>query len=458
MKKMWGGRFKKELARSAKAYSYSLAVDQALFEYDIEVSSAHVKMLGRQKIIRSTEVRKIEQGLRAVLKEYVGKDLAKFSRQFEDVHSFVQAKLEAKIGAVAKKLHTARSRNDLVITATKLYVRENVSRIIGGITALEKGLVRFAVKHKDVIIPGLTHVQHAQAVLMSHHILSYVEMFERDKVRFQNALKLADEMPLGAGAISGTTLPIDRAYVAKLLGFQRISMNSMDAVSDRDTILEILSASSILFMHLSRFSEDLILWNSQEFGFIELGDEFSTGSSLMPQKKNPDMLELCRGRTGSIYGHLVALLVTMKGLPLAYNRDMQEDKKPLFETIGLTLSTLEVLKGLVGSITVNRSRCVLAAHDNSLYATDLLDYFVKHGCAFADAHALVGKIVLESITIGKDLAFFSLEDFKKYFKKVDKKIFDCFKAGHSIDQKNIVGGTGNRVLAKRLQYWMNTLR
>jgi argininosuccinate lyase len=458
MKKMWGGRFKKELAPSAKAYSYSLAVDQMLFEYDIQVSSAHVKMLSRQKIIRTVEAQKIEKGLRSLMKEYAGKDLTKFVSRFEDVHSFIQAKLEDKVGAVAKKLHTARSRNDLVITATKLYMKGNVARIIAGIGLFQKALVRFAEKNQDVIIPGLTHLQHAQAVLMSHHILSYVEMLERDKTRFQNALSLADELPLGSGSLSGTTLPIDRAYVAKLLGFKRVSKNSMDAVSDRDTILEILSASSILFMHLSRLSEDLILWNSQEFGFIELADEFSTGSSLMPQKKNPDMLELCRGRAGAVYGNLLALLVTMKGLPLAYNRDMQEDKKPLFETVAITLKTLEVFSGLVATAKVNRSQCLLAAHDSNLYATDLLDYFVKKGCAFTDAHSLVGAIILESENTGKDLAFFSLEDFKTYFPKADKKIFDCLKADHSIDQKNIEGATGKRVLAKRLQYWKNVLR
>ncbi|MFC1809715.1 argininosuccinate lyase [Candidatus Omnitrophota bacterium] len=457
MAKMWGGRFKKELADNAKAYSYSLAVDQVLFEYDIRVSCAHAKMLAHQKIIKSSEAQAIVKGLKFLLKEFTGKDLSKYATKYEDVHSFIQTKLEAKIGAVAKKLHTARSRNDLVITATKLYLKDNGAHIIVGISSLQKALVRCAAKNKEVIIPGLTHMQHAQVVLLSHHILSYVEMLERDKARFISALDRADELPLGAGSLSGTTLPINRTYVAKLLGFKRLSLNSMDAVSDRDALIEVLSHASILFMHLSRFAEDVILWNSQEFGFIEFSDEYATGSSLMPQKKNPDMLELCRGRTGCVYGNLVSLLTTMKGLPLAYNRDMQEDKKPLFETTALTIATLDILKSVVATMKVNKVRCLLAVHDSYLYATDLLDYFVKKGCAFSDAHTLVGKIVLYSQEKGKDLSFFNLEDFKRFFPKADKAIFNCLKAEHSINEKNVTGATGKRVLAKRLQHWERIL-
>ncbi|MBN1494037.1 MAG: argininosuccinate lyase [Candidatus Omnitrophica bacterium] len=458
MAKMWGGRFKKELAENAKAYSYSLAVDQALLEYDVQASCAHVQMLGRQKIISAAEAHKIVKGLKAIGKEYADTDLTKFATKYEDIHSFIQAKLEAKIGPAAKKMHTARSRNDLVITATKLYLKENSTAIIGKLVMLQKALVRCADKYKEVIIPGLTHVQHAQVVLLAHHILSYVEMLERDKTRFANALELCDELPLGSGSISGTTLPIDRAYVAKQLGFKRVSKNSMDAVSDRDTLVEFLSACAIFFMHVSRLSEDLILWNSQEFGFIELSDEYSTGSSLMPNKKNPDMLELCRGRAGAVYGNLISLLVTMKGLPMAYNRDMQEDKKPLFETVDLTRATLDVLSGLIMTTTVNTSRCMLAVHDSYLYATDLLDYFVERGCAFADAHTLVGKIIMHSQQNGKDLAFFSLNDFKRFFPKTDKKVFECFKPERSIARKNSIGATGNHSVARRIQYWKRTLR
>lgn len=454
MAKLWGGRFKKDLSVQAKAYSYSLRVDQKLFPYDIQVTCAHVDMLAKTKIITAAEAAKIKKGLGTLVRVYGKKDLSEFADEYEDVHSFIQAQLEQRIGAVAKKMHTARSRNDLVITATKLYLKDKVGLLVKRIHALQKGFVKFASKYQDVIIPGFTHLQHAQAVLLAHHMLAYVEMLERDQERLLDALKRIDEMPLGSGSISGTTLPIDRAYTARLLGFKRISQNSMDAVSDRDSVIEVLSALSVMCMHLSRFSEDVILWNSQEFGFIELSDEYATGSSLMPQKKNPDMLELCRGKVGEIYGHLMSVLVMMKGLPLTYNRDMQQDKKPLFEAIDTALLTLDVLKGVLATSRMNTAKCALAMHDSNMYATDMLDYFVKKGLAFADAHSLVGKIVLKSQQTNKDLSFFSLSDFQEFFPRADKQIFQCFKPERSIAAKTSVGATGGTEVKKRIQYWM----
>ena len=458
MAKQWGGRFKKGLASEAKQYSYSMNVDGALLPYDLQVSLAHVKMLSRVKIIKSTEAKKITQGLEKIKKKYVGKGLCEHISKYEDVHEFVQAKLEETVGDVAKKLHTARSRNDLVATSTRLYLKSNLAQVLKALTLFQKALLSFAKKNSKVIIPGYTHLQQAQVVLMSHHVLAYIEMLDRDKARIEDTLKRIDVLPLGSGSLSGTTLPIDRNITKKLLGFSKTAENSMDAVSDRDFVIEVLSDLSILFTHLSRFSEDLILWNSKEFGYIELSDLYATGSSLMPQKKNPDMLELTRGKAGDVIGGLVSVLVMMKGLPLTYNRDMQEDKKPLFESVKNSQLALEVLTGLVKTTTVNKKVCQEAVKNDNLYATDVLDYLVKKGIAFSDAHTLVGKMVLKAEKKQIGLSELTLNEFQKFSSTIDKSIYKLFDAEQAIKNRKVAGSTGSAQVNKRLNYWTNQLR
>ena len=329
MKKLWGGRFSKHLDPVACAYSYSLSIDKELLPYDIQATTAHVKTLAKAKVLKLAEATRLIKGLQWVEKYISTKNISALNKDVEDVHTLIHNLLEKKVGPVAKKVHTARSRNDQVITATKLYLKDKGTVLIDQLANYQKALLVLAKKGKHIAIPGYTHLQRAQAVLFAHHMLAYVEMAERDKERFQSLLTRVDTLPLGSGALAGLSFPLDRMYTAKVLKFSKVSRNSIDAVSSRDDIIEALSCIAILSMHLSRLSEDFILWNSQEFGFIDIPEEFATGSSIMPHKKNADMLELTRGRTGKAFGNLIALLVTMKGLPLAYNRDMQEDKEPL---------------------------------------------------------------------------------------------------------------------------------
>ena len=420
-----------------------------LYKYDIEGSIAHCMMLAKCKIIKNGEAEKIIKGLRDIKKEIdVGR--FKFDIALEDIHMNIERRLIDKIGTVGGKLHTARSRNDQVALDIRLYLRDEIGEIVSLIRGLKKSIVKKAKGNIDVIMPGYTHLQMAQPVLFSHHLLAYYDMFDRDEERFLDMLKRVNVMPLGSAAIAGTNYPIDRKYVAKLLQFPAVTTNSMDAVGDRDFSIEFLSTSAILMMHLSRFSEELIIWSTSEFGFIELDDSFCTGSSIMPQKKNPDVPELVRGKTGRVYGNLMSLLTTMKSLPLAYNKDMQEDKEPLFDTVDTIKASLSIYSKMIGTIKLNRDRLGEAVFQGFMTATDMADYLVMKGLPFRDAHEVVGKVVsfcIKSHKLLSDLTFHELQKFSKSFKK---DIFSFIKTEKSVDRKDVIGGTSKRQVLMRI--------
>jgi len=407
------GRFSKSADKLAEQYTASLAFDQRLYKQDIAGSIAHVKMLAKQSIISDDEAKTIIAGLEDVRKE-IEKGKFKFAAEQEDIHMAIEDRLIEKVGEAGRKLHTARSRNDQVALDMRLFTKEAIADIQKGIRGLQQALLDLAEDNKSVVMPGYTHLQVAQPVLLAHHLLAYFEMLQRDYERFTDCLKRVDVMPLGSGALAGVAYKIDREFLAKELGFGKVSRNSMDAVSDRDFILEYEATAAICMMHLSRMAEEIVLWSSAEFGFIELDDAYSTGSSIMPQKKNPDVAELARGKTGRIYGNLVALLTTMKGLPLAYNRDMQEDKEGLFDTADTLQSTLEVFAGMVKTIKVDEGNTRGALERGYVLATDLADYLVKKGAAFRTAHEIVGKLVNYAVGKGKTLADLDMKEYKKF--------------------------------------------
>ncbi|MBI3999763.1 MAG: argininosuccinate lyase, partial [Candidatus Omnitrophica bacterium] len=440
-KKLWGARFKSELHETAKKFTYSLGIDHELLGAEIKVSMAHALMLSRVGILSEHDSRALVKGLWKVLASIRKKSICSLTNEYEDIHTLIQAELEKKVGKLAQKLHTGRSRNDLVATSTRLYLKEKILTILEAINQFQTVLIYQAEKNRNVVIPGYTHLQRAQVVLLAHHFLAYVEMLERDKSRLVDARRRMNECPLGAGALAGTSLPIDRRFVAKLLGFEKPTANSLDSVSDRDFVLETLSNVAIVFTHLSRFAEDLILWNSQEFGFIALDDQFSTGSSLMPHKKNPDILELVRGRSGQAYGNLLSLLVTMKGLPLAYNRDMQEDKKPLFASLRLLTESLSVLSGTVRTLRVDEANCERASKDSFLFATDVLEYLVKKKIPFLEAHVIVGGLVRKALDSHRTLSGLPFETYQQYSKAFKKDVFDLFDPKASVSGKIPVGST-----------------
>ncbi len=458
MKKLWGGRFRGELDAEAKKFSYSLAVDHELMSADILVSEAHVTMLRRVGLLTKNEAGRILNALKKIPAEFKKNTVERLAGRHEDVHSLIQSLLERKIGAaLAGKLHTGRSRNDLVATSTKIYIRETAVRTIAAFRRFQSALVSRAEKFRDVLIPGHTHLQRAQIVTAAHYFLAYVEMVERDKTRMTDAVDRMNECPLGSGALAGIGLPLDRDFVSRKLGFRKPAANSLDAVSDRDFIVEIISAVAVALMHLSRLAEDLIIWNSQEFGIVELDDRFSTGSSLMPHKKNPDMLELVRGRTGRAYGALISVLVTLKGLPLAYNRDMQEDKKPLFEALALINDSLDVLAGVVGTLEFNRKRCREASHDSFLFATDLLEYLVLKGVPFRDAHEKVGKAVRYATEHQMALNELPLAVYKKLSKSFEPDLFDLFDPRASVERKMTRGSTRPALVKTQINAWKKRL-
>lgn len=458
MKKLWGSRFKEELAADAKDFSFSLAVDYKLLPYEVEVSAAHARMLAKAGLIKKTEAAKIVRGLQSVYRELQGMRLSVFAKEYEDVHALLEDRLAKKIGDAAKKLHTGRSRNDLVSTSTRLYVLDHVWGIMLGIRSAQKSLVGLGVKYQDTVIPGYTHLQRAQPVLLAHHLLAYVEMLERDLSRFDDAARRMNISPLGSGALAGSTLPLDRNYTAKLLGFSRPAANSLDAVSDRDFVIEVLSAIALLMTHLSRLSEDLILWNSSEFGFMTLPDSYSTGSSLMPHKKNPDMAELTRGRAGAAVGALVSVLVMMKGLPLSYNRDMQEDKKSLFEGLDLAIASLGVMANMISKLRFNSARCAAAVSDPLLYATDLVDYLILKKMPFRTAHETVGKLVAQAAAEERALNSFSVPELKKFSALFEKNVADVFKPEKSLARKKTAGSTQPAMVKAALKQWVKRLR
>jgi len=448
--KLWGGRFTSGTASSVEAFTASIDVDARLYRHDIRGSIAHAKMLARQRIIPASDARRIVRGLQIVERE-IDSGKFVFSQADEDIHMNIERRLTELIGAAGGKLHTARSRNDQVALDMRLYLRDEVKSIIDELNVLQRQLALAAKKNLDVIMPGYTHLQRAQPVLFAHHLLAYVDMFERDCGRFADGSERIDVLPLGSGALAGTTFPIDRAYVAKLLGFPRVSKNSIDAVSDRDFVLEFLAAASILFVHLSRLAEELVLWSSQEFGFIELPDGYCTGSSMMPQKKNPDVPELIRGKTGRVFGHLHSLLTIMKGLPLAYNRDLQEDKIPLFDTVDTVKASLKIMGELIAGMKVRRARMLAAVKDGYMNATDLADYLVERSVPFRAAHEVAGKVVQYCVTENKRIEELSMAELKRFSSKFGKNVYRYISAEAVVGRRRALGGTAKGNVLRRLK-------
>jgi argininosuccinate lyase len=448
-RKVWGGRFREETDALVNRFNASIGFDHRLYPQDIEGSAAHCRMLAKQKIITDEEASQILAALGEIKREL---DLGEFpfDDDTEDIHSLVEKALVNKIGVVGEKLHTGRSRNDQVALDVRLYIRDRVAYITDLITETQSALVRLAEGNFDLIMPGYTHLQRAQPVLLAHHLLAFYEMLKRDRERFLEGLKRVNILPLGSAALAGSTFSLDRNMVARELGFAGISENSMDAVSDRDFVLEFLFCASVLMMHLSRLGEELVIWSSQEFGFVTISDAFSTGSSIMPQKKNPDLPELIRGKTGRVYGHLVSLLTTMKGLPLTYNKDMQEDKEALFDSADTVSSCLEVLSRLLGEITFNGERLRQATEKGFLVATDLADYLVRKGMTFREAHKIVGKMVLFAVGQDRELHDLTLDELKGFAGQIDADVYAWLDPALSVERRNIPGGTGPAIVKKNL--------
>lgn len=441
MKKLWGGRFEGENQKWIDEFGASIEVDQVLAEEDIIGSLAHVKMLAKTAIILQEEADEIVKGLESLLEKARKKEL-EFSVENEDIHLNIETLLHKEIGPVAGKLHTARSRNDQVATDMHLYLKNQVGEIAEVLVDLEKVILLKAEKHVETIIPGYTHLQHAQPISFAHHLLAYYNMFKRDLERYQDSLKRIDCSPLGAAALAGTTFPIDRLYTAEQLGFSSVYSNSMDAVSDRDFILEFLSNSSILMMHLSRFCEEIILWTSHEYQFASLTDAFSTGSSIMPQKKNPDMAELIRGKTGRVYGNLFSLLTVMKSLPLAYNKDLQEDKEGMFDTVKTVKDCLTIFAGMLDDMIIHEEKMSEATTKDFSNATELADYLASKGIPFREAHEIVGKLVLKCLKKGNYLQDISLAEFQETAPVIQEDVYSLLEARVAVERRNSLGGTG----------------
>jgi argininosuccinate lyase len=459
---LWKSRFTGRLHPEALAFSSSLSVDGQLYREDIDGSLAHAAMLARQKIIPARDAKRITGALKQIRREIEGGSFdpgAVAGGRFtaEDIHMAIEARLIEKVGKVGGKLHTARSRNDQIALDIRLYLRTSIRTMLLLIPQLQKTLVKKARQYEDVLMPGYTHLQRAQPVLLAHHLLAYVEMLHRDHGRFEDAWRRADKSPLGAGALAGTPFPIDRNNVATSLGFSGVVDNSIDAVSDRDSVIEFVAASAITMMHLSRLAEELILWSSQEWSFLELDDAFTTGSSMMPQKKNPDMAELVRGKTGRVYGDLVALLTLMKGLPLAYNRDMQEDKGPLFDSVRTTAESLRIMTLMLRSASFKRNRFEEEMGSDFLLATDLADYLVGKGMPFRKAHAVVGGIV--NYCVKKHLSFNELpfKDYRRFAPQFDRDIFALLNPKMSVRAKRSMGSTSPRQVQRALARWEKRL-
>ncbi len=455
-KKLWGGRFTTGTDPLVEQFTSSIAVDFRLATYDMLGSIAHAKMLGKCRIIPSTASARIVAGLTRLLRE-VERGRLKPDASAEDVHTQIESALAKSIGPVAGMLHTARSRNDQVALDIRLYCRDAVQRLRGLIRSLQAAWVDVAAANIDVVIPGYTHLQRAQPILFAHHVLAYVEMLARDDERLRDAATRIDVLPLGSGALAGTSLPIDRAYVAKLLGFSRVADNSLDAVSDRDFAIELLAALALIAMHLSRFAEDAILWATEEFGIVALDERFATGSSLMPQKKNPDVLELIRGQAGPISGDLVALLMVLKGLPLAYNRDLQWDKPVLFDAVDRTEASLAVLAKMVRSLRIRRDRAARLLEHDALCATDLAEHLVRRGVAFREAHGVVGRLVLDAERSSRSLRDYTLTQLQQFSPRFDREALSLTNPRKSVERKVSVGGTGPRQVAAALRRWQRRL-
>lgn len=439
--KLWGGRFEGTVEDWVEQFGASISFDHQLAKFDLMGSLAHVQMLGQTGILSLEEAEQIQDGLQALLRDLEAGELH-FDIANEDIHMNMEVLLTEKIGPLAGKLHTARSRNDQVATDMHLYLKEQLGHVLDKLANLNSVLLDLAEKHVETIMPGYTHLQHAQPISFAHHLMAYYNMFQRDSERFAFNLKHTDLSPLGAAALAGTTFPIDRQLSSDLLGFQQPYTNSLDAVSDRDFILEFLSNASILMMHMSRFCEEIINWCSFEYQYISLSDSFSTGSSIMPQKKNPDMAELIRGKTGRVYGNLLGLLTVMKSLPLAYNKDLQEDKEGMFDTVETILNSLDVLAGMLSSMQVNKAKMQQSTENDFSNATELADYLAEKGLPFREAHEIVGKLVLDSIKHGKNIQDWDLEELQAYHPLIEEDIYIYLRPETAVQRRNSLGGTG----------------
>lgn len=452
MAQLWGGRFTKETDQLVYDFNASITFDRRMYEEDIEGSIAHVKMLARQGILTEKEKEEIVAGLKGILEDVKAGRL-EISEQYEDIHSFVEATLTERIGEPGKKLHTGRSRNDQVALDMKLYVRKETKQLDALLKEMLEALLSIMEEHVDTYMPGFTHLQKAQPITLAHHMGAYFEMFRRDHERLGDILKRMNTCPLGSGALAGTTYPLDRQYTAELLGFEGPTLNSMDGVSDRDYLLELLSALSITMMHLSRFSEEVIIWNSNEYQFVEIDDAYSTGSSIMPQKKNPDIAELVRGKTGRVYGALQALLVSMKGIPLAYNKDMQEDKEWAFDAIDTVQHCLALFTGMLKTMRFKKDRMENSAKHGFTNATDAADYLVNHGVAFRDAHGIVGRLVLLCIEKGIALDELPLEEYQKISPAFQEDIYEAISLGTCVNKRVTTGAPGRDAMLKTLELY-----
>ena len=437
--KLWGGRFSKNTDESVNDFNSSIRFDQRMYRQDIRGSIAHARMLGKCGIISVEDSNEIINGLNEILSE-IEEGKAEFMIDAEDIHMNVETMLIAKIGNTGKRLHTGRSRNDQVALDIRMYLKDEIEEISDMLMNLEKALLSLAKEHLDTIMPGYTHLQKAQPITLAHHLMAYFEMFKRDITRLEDAYKRTNVMPLGSGALAGTTYPLDRLSVAAELGFDSVTLNSIDGVSDRDFVIELASALSICMMHLSRFCEELILWNTNEFSFVEMDDSCSTGSSIMPQKKNPDVAELIRGKTGRVYGDLISILTTMKGIALAYNKDMQEDKECIFDAIDTVKLCLPVFEKMICTMKVNKENMYKGAGGGFTNATDAADYLVKKGMPFREAHEVIGKMVLYAINNGKALSEFTMEEFKACSDIIEDDIYEAISLETCVNDRKVIGG------------------
>ena len=456
-RKLWGGRFPKKNTASVEEFTSSISFDQRLAKYDILGSIAHAKMLGRQKIIPAQEAKLLVKGLKTLLKD-AEENKIKFSPQAEDIHSEIQNLLYKRIGETAYKLHTARSRNDQVALDVKLYLKEELDEIITLITQLQKSVLQFAEDNFGIIVPGYTHLQRAQCVLLSHHLLAYIEALQRDKERIIQAKERLDTLPLGSLALTGTGLPIDREMLRKELKFKKITENSIDSVADRDFILEVLADLSIMAMHFSRIAEDLILWASQEFAFLDIDFAFCTGSSIMPHKKNPDVLELIRGSSAKVFGDFSTLWALLKGLPYAYNRDLQLDKPALFDSIDTIKQNLKIFKELFLNLSIKEAVLKEKLKDEALFSVDIMEYLIKKGIPYPQAHNIVGRMVNDCLDKGKKIADLSQEELKQYSAKLSLEIKDFLNARASVKLKTSLGATSALQVKRQIKKWRFRLK
>ena len=457
MAQLWGGRFTKETDQLVYNFNASISFDKKLYAQDIRGSIAHVMMLAKQKILTETEKQQIIEGLEGILDD-VEKGKLEITDKYEDIHSFVEANLIDRIGDAGKKLHTGRSRNDQVALDMKLYTRDEIAQIDQLLKTLLRTILGIMQENTETIMPGFTHLQKAQPITLAHHMGAYFEMFKRDHERMRDISKRMNTCPLGSGALAGTTYPLDRDYTAKLLGFDGPTLNSMDGVSDRDYLLELLSALSIVMMHLSRFCEEVIIWNSNEYQFVEIDDAYSTGSSIMPQKKNPDIAELVRGKTGRVYGALISLLTTMKGIPLAYNKDMQEDKEMSFDAIDTAKGCIALFTGMLSTMQFKKDNMHASAKNGFTNATDAADYLVNHGVPFRDAHGIVGQLVLYCIEKNIALDDMSLEEYKAISPVFEEDIYDAISMETCVNKRLTTGAPGKAAMEQVIQIYKQYIR